>query len=63
MTKSRFKRSKMGKLPGELPICLKAILLEGRTPQSKSFRKDHQYRANRRFRHNALAEIKQLSES
>lgn len=56
-----YKRTKLGKLPGELPIKTKILMLESNQISSihvidmkcmKKYRKEHYKRANRRFRHN-----------
>ncbi len=75
MNKSRHKRSKFGDLPGDLSKQVKINMLEGNTPIqvfpwqtindkcAKSYRKDFQKKANRRFRHNANKEINENSGS
>lgn len=57
--KSRYKRTKMGCLPGDVSKGSKAKMLEGKSDSlgAKSYRKDFQKKANRRFRHNAKKEI------
>ena len=71
MKKARFKRSKMGKLPGELSIRTKARMMESNEPIDvspwqrigtraiKIFRKFQQRRAEVRFRRGERAEIEE----
>jgi hypothetical protein len=62
MNKARHKRSKMGCLPGDLPKSKKIRMLEGEdTPPAKTYRKDFQKKANRKFRHDSNKEIKDQS--
>ncbi len=58
MMKSRHKRAKMGCLPGDISKGRKAKMLEGKdnSPAAKSYRKDFQKKANRKFRHTAVKE-------
>ena len=68
--KTRYKRAKFGCLPGDLSKRVKIAMLEGSTPIevfpwqiindkcAKSYRKDFQKKANRKFRHTAEKEIK-----
>lgn len=69
MEKARYKRSKFGCLPGDISKRHKIAMLETREPvqvwpwqviapyAAKVYRKDHQKRANRRFRHAADKDI------
>lgn len=51
--RSKYKRSKMGHLPGNISKGKKVAMLEGEnTNVAKSYRKDFQKKANRKFRHN-----------
>jgi hypothetical protein len=73
MKNSRHKRAKFGCLPGDLPKRVKIAMLEGNTPIEvfswqivndkcgKSYRKDFQKKANRKFRHNSNKDIKDQS--
>jgi hypothetical protein len=63
MNKSRHKRAKMGCLPGDVSKGSKAKMLAGKSDSlgAKSYRKDFQKKANRRFRHNVNNEIKDQS--
>lgn len=66
---SRHKRSKMGCLPGDIAKHFKIAMLEKDVPikvfdwqiltvkTAKSYRKDFQRKANRRWRHNSPQEI------
>ena len=48
----------MGCLPGDIYKTKKAAMLEGEnTPCAKSYRKEFQKKANRRFRHNSDKDI------
>ena len=72
MEQARYKRSKMGCLPGDVPKRYKIAMLEKDVPiqvwpwqiisdkAAKTYRKDHQKRANRRWRHQAAEKIKRL---
>ena len=50
----------MGCLPGDVSKVKKAEMLEGKSSSlgAKSYRKDFQKKANRKFRHNSKKEIK-----
>ena len=63
MNKSRHKRTKMGCLPGDVSKGSKAKILEGKSDSlgAKTYRKDFQKKANRRFRHNTDKDIKDQS--
>lgn len=51
--KARYKRNKMGCLPGDISKGKKIRMLEGENSTvAKSYRKDFQKKANRKFRHN-----------
>jgi len=75
MNKSRHKRTKFGCQPGDLSKRVKIAMLEGNTPIevfpwqtvndkcAKTYRKDFQKKANRRFRHNTDKEINENSGS
>lgn len=53
MNKSRHKRNKMGCVPGDISKFRKIEMLEkGNSECAKSYRKDFQKKANRKFRHN-----------
>jgi hypothetical protein len=63
MEKSRYKKSKMGCLPGDVWKGIKIAMLEDKLPgqgkRSKSYRKEQHKKANRRFRHEAEREIEE----
>jgi hypothetical protein len=61
--KARYKRTKMGCLPGDISKGKKAAMLEGtdKSNCAKSYRKDFQKEANRKFRHTANKDIKDQS--
>jgi len=75
MNKSRHKRAKFGDLPGDLSKSIKIAMLEGNTPIeafpwqiindkcAKSYRKEFQKKANRKFRHNSEKDINENSGS
>ena len=69
MQKSRYKRSKFGCLPGDIPKRYKIAMLESKSPivvfpwqtisayASKVYRKEHHKRAERRQRQSMKKEI------
>lgn len=61
MRKARYKRSKVGDMPGDCSMGIKIAMLEDRLSdernRAKAYRKEHHKIANRRFRHNAMKEI------
>ena len=75
MEKAKYKRSKFGCLPGDIPKRFKIAMLEKNVPiqvfpwqiisnkAAKTYRKDHQKKANRQHRHNADKEIQKWLES
>jgi hypothetical protein len=72
MNRARFKRCKVGDLPGDVPMRVKIAMLEGRVPiqvfpwqvmteaAAKSYRKDHHRKANKKFRLSARSECEQV---
>lgn len=61
MQKARYKRSKMGDMPGDCSMGIKIAMLEDNLPdeknRAKGFRQEHHKIANRRFRRSAREEI------
>jgi hypothetical protein len=62
MQKSRYKRDKMGCLPGDICKGRKIAMLEGKDKSkcAKTYKKDFQKKTNRKFRHNSNKEIAKL---
>lgn len=52
--RSKYKRIKMGHLPGDISTGKKAAMLEGKDKSAcaKSYKKDFKKTANKKFRHN-----------